>query len=293
MQSLVQAYYSRSEPLTEIAFLPRSELDLLRGLEGMNKGQSLLMHSPTHAFILRLELLPEQAEKCAEENRLAAKKWAIGEEVQESIGHSLSEKLPTAQRPLFLHLFRQKPFAETPPQLRQHLLDALQKVSNSPKSSVLVDSHLYEHTFLIPREVAKEALQSILQSFPMLSKNKIAQAILLVERPFVGALELHQIAKSIVLEILRAPFSSFDWDETIAAEIRRFGLAYPHLILFADTNWSGWFFGFVSNLFTGHLELWRLNRIGTQGFPMSDWKPWFSQQNQTPWILLPRAAQYN
>ncbi len=291
MQNLVQNYNSRSAALTELAFLPRSELELLEILAGLNKEQNLLMHSPAHAFILRLDLLPEQAVKWAEENRLAEKKWTFGEERQESIGHSLSEKLPASERALFLHLFRQKPLAETSMELRQHLLDALQTVRNSMPVSILIDSHLYEQTFLLSTEEAREALGSILKLLPQ--NNKAAQAISRLDRPFVGAADLHKIAKTIVLEELGIPFSSVDWDEKIEIEIRRLGLTYPRLILFADTNWSGWFFGFVANLFTGQLELWRLNRIGTRGYPMSDWKQWFSLQNQTPWILLSRATEYN
>ncbi len=134
MQSLVQAYYSRSQPMTEIACIPHSPMELLqflyRAREGLacygrarhstidptceqhsqiEKGEqedrlgkaaagqsmpsvtargkskekkrpNLLMHSPTHAFVLRLDLLPEKAEKKAEENMLAVKKWKCNEE---------------------------------------------------------------------------------------------------------------------------------------------------------------------------------------------------------------------
>lgn len=290
MQSLVQAYYSRSAPLTEASFLPRSAKELLRFLSKEKNADNLLIHSPTHAFVLRLDLLPEKAESKAEENLATGKKWKSGEIVQEHIGHSLSEKLPLSQQSLFLHLFRQKQVAGTASQLRQHLLESLQAVQGRPDTLGLVDSHLYEQVFLLAGEEINEALSAILQS---VQNKKIAQAISRIKKSFMGAYELHQTAKSILLDVYQTPMTSVDWDEKIASQIRRLGLSYPNLLQFADTNWSGWFFAFVSNIFTGQIELWRLNRVGTQGYPMNDWKQWLSADNKSPWVILTRPSEYS
>jgi hypothetical protein len=290
MQTLLQAYYSRNDPLTEIAITPRSPLELLRFLSKEKKRANLLFHSPTHAFVLRLDLLPELAESKAEENAATAKKWKCGEEIQETIAHRLSEKLPVSQKALFLHLFRQKSEARTPSQLRQYLLEALETVCGRPDHAGLVDSHLFEQVFLLSGHQIHEALTAILK--PAQNKN-IAQAISNVRSSFMGVFELHQTAKSILLNALHTPCTTIDWDEVIASQIRRLGLSYPHLLLFADTNWSGWFFGFVANAFTGQTELWRLNRIGTQGVPMNDWKQWFDPASKAPWVLLTRLEEYN
>ena len=290
MQSLVQAYYSRSAPLTEASFLPRSAKECLRFLSKEKNVENLLIHSPTHAFVLRLDLLPEKAESKAEENLAIGKKWKSGEIIQEHIGHSLSEKLPLSQQSLFLHLFRQKQVAETAGQLRQHLLESLLAVQGRPDASGLVDSHLYEQVFLLAGEEINEALSAILQ--PVQNK-KIGQAISQIKKSFMGAYELHQTAKSILLDVFQTPMTSVDWDESIASQIRRLGLTHPHLLQFADTNWSGWFFAFVSNIFTGQIELWRLNRVGTQGYPMNDWKQWLSADNKSPWVILTRPSEYS
>lgn len=289
MQNLVQAYYSRAVPLTESPFFPKSALDLLRILSKEKKNGDMLIHSPTHAFVLRLDLLPEKAESKAEENFAAVKKWKCGEAIQEHIAHTLSEKLPDSQKSLFLHLFRKKHTAQTGAELRAALLDTLQTVRGKPDYG-LVDSHLYEQIFLLKGEEIREALSAILHP---LQNKKISQAISRVKKSFMGAYELHQTAKSIVLEAIDMPYASVDWDEKIASQIRRLGISYPHLLLFADTNWSGWFFAFVTNPFTGQLELWRLNRIGSQGYPMNDWKQWLTPANKTPWIVLPRQSEYN
>jgi hypothetical protein len=63
-------------------------------------------------------------------------------------------------------------------------------------------------------------------------------------------------------------------------------------VLFADTNWSGWYFGFVKNPTTERLELWRLNRTATQGFPMTDWKQWFDPSNTSAWVVLNQPKEY-
>jgi hypothetical protein len=290
MQTLLQAYYSRSASLTEVAILPRSPLELLRFLSKEKKDTNLLFHSPTHAFVLRLELLPEKAESKAEENAAAARKWKCSEEMQEYIGHSLSEKLPEAKKALFLHLFRQKNVAQTSSYLREHLLEAMHAALGRPDSLGLVDSHLYEQGVLLSGHQIHDALSSILK--PVQNKN-ISQAISKVRNSFMGSYELHQTAKSILLETSATPYTTVDWDEIIASQMRRLGFTYPHLLQFADTNWSGWFFGFVANAFTGQTELWRLNRIGTRGFPMNDWKEWLAPTNKVPWILLPRGHEYN
>ncbi len=58
----------------------------------------------------------------------------------------------------------------------------------------------------------------------------------------MGAYELHQTAKWILLEAFQTPLGTLDWDENILREMERLGITYPHRLQFADTNWSGWFF---------------------------------------------------
>ncbi len=58
----------------------------------------------------------------------------------------------------------------------------------------------------------------------------------------------------------------------------------PEAILFADSNWSHYYFGFIYNPGTEKLELWRVDRSGLFGSPMSSWKRYFA--NSRPWGLL-------
>lgn len=58
----------------------------------------------------------------------------------------------------------------------------------------------------------------------------------------------------------------------------------PQAILFADSNWSYYYFGFIYNPGTEKLELWRVDRSGLFGSPMSSWQKYFA--NSRPWGLL-------
>lgn len=113
-----------------------------------------------------------------------------------------------------------------------------------------------------------------------------------MEGSFMGPLEIYQTTKEILFNLLMRPFSSVDWDWEIAETMRLIGISSPHPIIFADTNWSDWFFGFIVNPVTNQLELWRLNRTALQGYPMNDWKEWMDAKNTAPWIILSKSKEY-
>ena len=108
---------------------------------------------------------------------------------------------------------------------------------------------------------------------------------------YFGLRDVYEMAKAKLLQKRGLAISAIDCDREISEKMEQLGLK-PPLILFADTNWSDWFFGFVLNPATNALELWRLNRNGTQGFPMADWKEWSSPTNTLPWIVLSKPEEY-
>jgi len=134
---------------------------------------------------------------------------------------------------------------------------------------------------------AKELIQFILQ------KLRRSERIESLEGNFFGAIDLYQIVKLHLLRSSKSALCQLDWDAKITEVMQQLRIPTPCLLIFADTNWAGWFFGFVKNPTTGHLELWRVNRNATQGFPMTDWKEWLSQKNSSRWVLLSVAKEYN
>ncbi|MES2273008.1 MAG: hypothetical protein V4487_02315, partial [Chlamydiota bacterium] len=297
MQTLLQGYCNRAHPFTEAKITPHSEAKLLDFLqrEGAGKKDPLLMHSPTHAFIFYPTLLPAQATALTQQNQKEMQNWKFDEEMQEYLAHCLSDRLPSAEKALFLHLFRQKSNTENPSQFRLNLIDALQSIKESRIRNrvAVVDSLFFETSPLLRPTEAKSALRSILKQLAERHRLHTFEPALKQWNPtFVGPHALHTAAKAILLESTRNPISPIDWDLEIVTLMRSQRLCFPHPVLFADTNWGEWFFGFIPNPVTGGLELWRLNRICTQGYPMSDWKEWLIEKNTAQWILLPKAAEY-
>ncbi len=299
METLLQAYCGREKLFTEVQTVPHSEEQLLEFLAKVkdHRESPLLMRSPTHAFIYYPSLLPTNSESLIEINRKTVRKWAFDEEMQEYIAHRLADRLPALEKPLFLHLFRQRHAAGASAQFRLHLIDALlaMKDSRIKNRVALVDSLLYESAPLLKIDQAKQILAEIFRQIETrfsLPANRFGPALQRLEGSYMGPYEIHQAALFILLKTLRNPLSKIDWEIEIAAILRRLEFCTPHPILFADTNWSGWFFGLIVNVATGHLELWRLNRTALQGFPMSDWKEWLNEKNTSPWVILPKEEEY-
>lgn len=271
LQTLLMVYCNRDRPFTESSIVPHSPEELLEFLAKFEKKGPLLMHSPTHAFLFYPQLLERSVLR---KNR--SQTWS--QPMQEHIAHKLSNKLPEEEKALFLHLFRQKHTAATNLQFRANILDSLNP--RIKQKEMIVDATLYENAFLFD---AKEA-QSILAH---LVKKEIK-----LEGTYFGPFDLYQLAKVHTLEALRRAFVKENLDEKIAEEMRRQGFL-PDALLFADTNWSDWFFGFIQHPATGALELWRMNRTATQGFPMNDWKEALSPKNNAAWIVLKNPLEYS
>lgn len=282
METLLQSYCNRSHPFTESRVTPRSEEELLAFLAKIKGEEPLLMYSPTHAFLQYAGHLPENYPALLQKNRAFAAQVAWTESMQEHIAHQIEQRLPEINRPLFLHLFNRKPKAQTKTLFRENLIQSL----NDPSRQGLVDAVLFENGRLFTSLEAEEAINRIFQSLGRPERAKPLAG------NYFGPAALHQIVKALLLASLGNPFSPVDWDMKIAEAMRHLGYSYPYPLLFADTNWSGWLFGFVIHPATQQLELWRLNRVATQGFPMTDWKEWTSPKNSAPWVVFSKPSEY-
>lgn len=294
METLVQSYCGRDRRLTEASVVPKSEEEVLAFLlkEKAGEGGPLLIHSPTHAFLYLPALMKRESPQMAERSReWVRKQGKINEEVQEWLTHQFSERLPQKERPLFLHLARQNQAAPSLALLREEWIGAMKGFTASDRTP-LVESYLFEQLPVLPRSAAKEAVEAILnrlaQKYPAIRNRPQAQ----VESGFLGAWDRIELCKMIVLKTLKYPLGPVDWDGEIAAASRELGYSRPAPLLFADSNWSGWFLGFVANPCSGQLELWRLNRIGTRGVSMEDWKRWMAPENKDAWVLLTKEKEW-
>lgn len=278
LQTLLQAYYQRSAPLTEVKKGIHSEHELLRFLLDHPGKVPLLMHSPTHAFIFDPALLPEDAEAIFAQNQQRIRQCQWDEPMQEHLIHLLSQRLPDAHRALFIHRCRQQFLAQSLPEFRSQLIEAL----GMAQGTSVVDSFLFEETPLLSLPQAEELLGRV---FPMLGYSSRFEPL---HGSYFGWRDLYE---KVEIELGQMGFSSVDWAEKIVEAFWSCGFGQRPL-RFGDTNWSDWLFAFVAHPASGDLELWRVNRNGTRGAPMGDWKPWLSPQNTVPWTLLPNTDQY-
>jgi hypothetical protein len=261
MQTLLQGYYQRERPFTELNVAPKSEEELIQLLSTIHSAKPLLMHSPTHAFILQ-NTIPAHWHEAIQKGKKFWASQVVTEEIQERAAHLFSDRIPALEQNLFLHQWRTKPPTNSFATFRLHLIQSLQAIKDSKikDPQAQVDSFLYE-------------------TFPLRKSNA----------EYISSAECLEALKQETMK--KGIFYAEDVEAKLIQSLRESGLAYPSPILFADTNWAGWYFGWISAP-SGHLELWRLNRTGTRGVPMTSWKHCFTPEQAASWIVLTQPNEY-
>ncbi len=292
METLVQSYCGRDRRLTEASIVPKSEAEVLEFLlkEKAGEGGPLLIHSPTHAFLYLPALLRRESLQMAD-REWVRKQGKIGEEVQEYLTHRFSERLPQKERPLFLHLARQNQAAPSLLLLREQWVGAMKGSAVGDPVS-LAESFLFEQLPVFPNAAGNAAVEAILNRLAQKNPELRNRPRMNAAGSFLGAADRAELCKMIVLKTLKHPFGPIDWDAEFAAASRELGFSRPAPLLFADSNWSGWFFGFAANPCSAQMELWRFNRVGTRGVPMRDWKRWMAPENKDAWVLLTKEKEF-
>lgn len=318
MTTLLMTYYRRSNVLPQEGRWVESEIDLLillidslkhlslRITEPFlkNPRKGLLISSPTHAFIL---LPGEEKFRQGLQEEIFTYTW-VRDEVflpsqkfyeemslktaeQEFLLHAFSEELP----PLLSHSL-QKSFSSVQKELtviewRNRILAQATKAETLPPRQMralsdTLDSFLYQSLPLVPGKQWKALARRLLPDLRSALFEEILQRLPDVPSAFLTARAVKELAKACYLMTAGTPFLSFDLSHHIAKHARFIGLAAPTPVLFADTNWTGNYFGFVVNPGTGGLELWRLDRTLSQGFPMSAWKHFVNGSDRKPWTVI-------
>ena len=279
MQTFLQGYYSRTSSFTEKSVQPSSEEELLEFLSSIHSKKPLLMHSPTHAFVFQPFSELAFWQQAVEKGKKFWLSQRFSEEMQERIVHLFIEKLPHKEQGLFLHAWKNTSFADTVFAFRASLLQSFGAIKGSKVKDPIsfVDSFLYETLPLLPIDLAKEmAAQMSLHSLPR-------------QNAYISSFELQQRVKWERMQ--QQIFFAEDIEMRQVRKARDLGFAYPEPLLFADTNWAGWYFGWVVGP-SGLLELWRLNRTATRGFPMTGWKRHFTDGSKDLWTVLANADEY-
>ncbi len=307
MSILLQTYYKREAPVTEESKKVESPTDLLiflldtlKEIPLSSENKKLLISSPSHAFTLipSLELI-----RSGWQDDLYTYTWIRDtvilprKQFYESILLSPSEqsflleefgkRLPIEAS----HLLHKIPCIQESSvhSFRNEILEVFPRIPLEDK----LDSFLYEMIPLVSGSNWKHLVKDLLLDLDLPNLDKTLDSYPDYLSEIMSAKEIREIAKAIYLVSKGSLISSFDLHEVMSKKAEEMRLAPPSPLLFADTNWSQFFFGFVVNPGTLQLELWRMQPSCGPAFPMSSWNKWFTKENTAPWNICVRPFEYS
>lgn len=304
MHTLLRCYYCLENDLSEekvtlenplhlLVFL----LDLMKGLpykttrlfeENLEKG--MLMFSPTHAFTF-LPGLPSFKEGWVDKG--FSYTWARdrvitpGEvfyhpiRLERDVQCFLAEKFFTKMLPNYKEelLFAFSPFKQTVsiPEFWEHMKSFF--VSELPRSINLLDDleGFLRTAFPLLRP---PDLEKILQEFPASVQERFVDST----APLYTSYEAYQTLFHL---IGAKPNRYLALDQAF----EKWAFLPPKPLLFADTNWSRYFFGFGYNPCSETVDLWRLDARSKKGTPLSVWRPFLSGSRS--WGVFTSPSEYS
>ena len=266
---------------------PTHAFVLLAGLEGFNRGwqEDIFTYTwvrdeiflPSQHFYAQMELKPlEQA--------FLLQKFC--EQLPHAISMYLNQGFLAKEHPL------------TVIQWRNQLLQALiqhAKAQTAPQKQFLsdgLDAFLFQNLPLEQGGNWKTIIRRILSDRMNEAVEEVLKKFSDVPAPLLTAHEMRQAACGCYLLAAKSLCLPFDLHHFVAKHARFVGLSAPTPLLFADTNWTGYYFGFVVNPGNGHLELWRLDTTLTQGVQMSQWKHYLNGSLRKTWSIFTRPNEY-
>lgn len=301
MKTLLQVYYKVEGSITEEKKWLDDEthlctflLDTLKNLPYVDQNLGLLMNSPTHAFLFYpgfegvsrgmqdpiftyswvrdQVILPKKA---------FYEKMVLSREEQLFLWEEFLQKLP----PIIVKSVEGILFAAKASiaEFRQKMVQAFRG-----KLSDRVDGYLYESLPLTPALNWEEKLSRLMEPIVHLSDENFPP----FSKPYISAKKLRTLATAFIVRQTKQVAYSIDVHQTIAKQASLLGLAPPEPFIFADTNWTNFYFALLFNPGTQALELWRVDKTGLSGVPMSSWKQGFDGKEPKEWDIFPIASQY-
>ncbi|MES2200196.1 MAG: hypothetical protein V4489_08525, partial [Chlamydiota bacterium] len=288
MMTLLQTYYKKETPLTKEAFWVENETNLLvfilNALKAMpmsvqeasishNKG--ILISSPTHAFILYpgFELVQEGWQE-----DLFTYSWVRDKVINPGKAFYTSKTLSSAMQSFLIEELEK----QVPPTLAIRLRESIssdgipiQVFRDSLTKTLpaeLIDSFLYGMLPLTPGTEWKSALYTLLQELDHARLTELLDSFPDTPCLMMSAKTLKNLAKAFYMLVKDSYYFSFDLHRHIEKKAAKHGYAPPSAVIFADTNWTSHYFGFIVNPGTNALELWRLDYTGSTGSKMSIWQ---------------------
>lgn len=334
MGSLVSSYFRVEHKPTEVARWVENPMELLVFLvdtlkqipysmmDGFIKdsNKSLIIHSPTHAFLLKpgFSLMKEAWQTEAytytwvrdfliKPMEQAIAEINLDEEMINFLIDKFLEVVPIEYQHYFRRVFSNMHGRMSPQDFRFYVLDkieherGLQYGGRGVLSADDFDRILYESLPLFPAHQLVARLDAIWGRITQISPEvrdelaKMSQecANQLSGRQLLSAKSLQEIATALICLAYEQTSLPFDCQLQVTRAAQQLNYAMPNPIIFADTNWSRDWFAFLVSPSTSSLELWRVDPTGRLGVPMSSWKEWLNGTRREPlWGVYTRPHEY-
>jgi hypothetical protein len=291
MTTLLKTYYSRAQEFkTEERWVESAEellifiLDTLKQLPPKvtdpylrKEGKRMLMTSPTHAF----SLLPGAIKEGWQGNEFTYT-WVRDRLVAPAREFYANTALSPLEQQFLCAEFCKRHALSLEISFRQTLTVGewrllLSELLPSPQWIDLLDGFLVASLPLTPLSAWKETARSLFPEGFIPLREPTA--------PFLtGDAWLQLVPEGSCLKA--------DLYRSLRERAIQAGLTPRTTLVFADTNWSTYFFAFVFNPGTDRLELWRTDAAGWRGVPMSSWAPWLNGESRKTWTLFIDPQEY-
>ena len=334
MSTLVSSYYSRESKPTEIARWVESPIELLVFLVDTLKRipyktlepyvqqpyKSLLIHSPTHAFLLKPGFAPlKEAWQGESYTYTWVRDYLIRPMEQFVLDLELDERMVEY---LLLH-FQQKIKKEfqhyfgrvfagfhgrmRSNDFRQYLVGKIESerglhYGGQPVLSAdEIDATLYNLLPLFPSDQLVHRSMQLFDQLPDLdpsTREQLKKSAWSADQRMGGRMILHaqqlqDFCLSLLCMGLGQTSTPLNYSLIVPQTLQQLGFAMPTPLFFADSNWSNELFAFVVSPGTALLELWRMDISGRQGAPMSSWREWLDgSRKDRDWGVYTAPHEY-
>jgi hypothetical protein len=329
MATLVSAYFRREEKPTEASRWVENEtelmaffIDTVRQLPQKTQEQfikdtnkSLLIHSPTHAFLLKPGFFQNSWSTDAysyswikhrffEPQVRDIEAHSIDEEFGIDLIEELQKFVPHNFRPRFRQVFDRLPYRLASCDFRDYVVNAthsdrgLRSAYGPVLSQDQVDSVLYSSFPYMKKEQLRGCIEELVKElFPKDAlKFQEAQDEVLKRISYKGAIsakKVLQVLKSVLVLGLKRTRVSKNIHELCIKALREKKILPPKPFIFADSNWIKDYFAFVVSPGSLQLELWSVDFYGISGRPISYWKMWVNGSRKEPqWGIYYKPHEY-
>lgn len=335
MNTLVSCYYKREEKPTEINRFVESDTELLvflldilkqippKIMQAYEKDQKkgMLMHSPTHAFVLKpgLPLFKELwispaytytwlRDQIILPAQQLIEKITLSTEMQHFFIQKFAKKVPKNFQSYFLKTFANLYSSASPSLFRKEVMETIEKnrglqLKGIPVlSAEEIDSILFSSLPLTENKEVRLRILLILQELPQIPPHLSQKVLELYDKLYykfglsslIDADSLQNIIKSLIGLSLEQTSTQTNFPYLINQAAQKLQFALPSPVLIADSNWVKDWFGFTVNPGTGKFEFWRMDYIGRHGYPMSIWEQWLNGSKTEPkWGLYTVPYEYS